>query len=71
MHQREAVELRKLLSLMERAERPVDEARSQRLFDQLMIKMAVQDHQRRRTRMLARTLGAVIVGAGVLQLLGG
>jgi hypothetical protein len=71
MHQREAVELRKLLSLMERTEPPVDEARSQRLFDQLMTRMAVEDHQRRRARMLARMLGAVIVGAGVLQLLGG
>ena len=56
---------------MERAEPPLDEARSQRLFDQLMVKMATQDHQRRRSRRLARTLGVVLVGAGVLQLLGG
>jgi uncharacterized membrane protein len=71
MNQRLAVEVRKLLSLMERAEPPVDEARSQRLFDDLMAKMALQDQQRRRSRRLARTLGAVLVGAGVLQLLGG
>jgi hypothetical protein len=69
MNQREAVDVRKLLALMERAEAPIDEVRSQQLFDRLMARMAVEDQHRRRTRRLARVLGAVAVGAGVLQLL--
>jgi hypothetical protein len=74
MNQGEAFEdlqVRKLMALMDRAERPMDPVRSQQLFDQLMAKMAIQDHQRRRTRLLAGMLGVALLGAGVLQLLGG
>ncbi len=71
MSQSEAFQVRRLLAVMERAERPIDPVRSQELFEGLMVKMAAQDQQRRRTRMLARALGFVVVGAGMLQLLGG
>jgi hypothetical protein len=73
MYQREVVEVRKLLALMEGAEAPFTEARTQMLFDRMMSRMATeeaaQDRARRRAWRLARVLGAVLVGAGVLQLL--
>jgi hypothetical protein len=70
MNQREAVQVRQLLTLMEGADPPFDEARSQMLFDRLMARMAIENHQRRRSRRLAAVLGVVAAGAGVLQLLG-
>jgi hypothetical protein len=69
MNQWEAAEVRRLLALMDRAEGPLDEARSQRLFDQLMAKMAVQDQRRRRAWRVALVGAAVLAGAGMLQLL--
>jgi hypothetical protein len=71
MNQREAVQVRRLLTLMERADPPFDEARSQVLFDRLMARMELENQQRRRSRRLAAVLGVVAAGAGVLQLLGG
>jgi hypothetical protein len=73
MNQREAVEVRRLLDLMDRAEPSFDEARSQRLFEQLMTRMAAQDQRRRRAWRVARLVGVAALvgaGAGMLQLLG-
>jgi hypothetical protein len=69
MNQREAAEVRRLLALMDRAEAPFEEARSQRLFEKLMARMATEDQRRRRVWRLALVGAAALAGAGMLQLL--
>ena len=60
--------------LMDVTERPVDEARSHVLFEQVMAKIAEQKAQRERVWWLARTIGTAFAalagaGAGAMRLL--
>ena len=58
------------MALMEGAEAPFDEVRSQQLFERLMARMAAQDQRRRRAWRVALVSAAVLAGAGMVQLLG-
>jgi hypothetical protein len=66
-----AVRVRELMDI---TERPVDEARSRVLFEQVMAKVAEQKAQRERAWWLTRTIGAAFAalasaGAGAMRLL--
>ena len=60
--------------LMDATERPLDEARSRILFEQVMTKLAERRAQRERVWWLARTVGTAFAalagaGAGAMRLL--